>query len=38
VRLDWLEEAGPLAPLDRGNELSARLRTELFEPVRLAAG
>jgi pimeloyl-ACP methyl ester carboxylesterase len=38
VRLDWLEEAGSLAPLDRGNELSARLRTELFEPVRLAAG
>jgi len=38
VRLDWLEEAGALAPLDRGNELSSRLRTELFEPVRLAAG
>jgi pimeloyl-ACP methyl ester carboxylesterase len=38
VRLDRLEEAGPLAPLDRAAGLSVRLRTELFEPVRLAAG
>jgi pimeloyl-ACP methyl ester carboxylesterase len=38
VRVDCLEEAGALAPLDRAAELSARLRTELFEPVRLAAG
>ncbi|MGA0175702.1 MAG: alpha/beta fold hydrolase [Chthoniobacterales bacterium] len=38
VRVDWLEEAGALAPLDRSGQLSLRLRTELFEPVRLAAG
>ena len=38
VRLEWLEEAGALAPLDRVADLSGRLRTELFEPVRLAAG
>lgn len=38
IRLDWLEEAGALAPLDRAADLTDRLRTELFEPVRLAAG
>ncbi len=38
IRFDWLEEAGALAPLDRAADLSGRLRTELFEPVRLAAG
>jgi len=38
VRLDLLKGAGGLAPLDRAGDLSARLRTELFEPVRLAAG
>lgn len=38
VRIDSLAEAGPLAPLDRSVELMERLRTELFEPVRLAAG
>lgn len=38
IRFDLLEQAGALAPLDRSADLSARLRTELFEPVRLAAG
>lgn len=36
VRLEWLEESGPLAPLDRSEDLTARLRVELFEPVRAA--
>jgi len=38
VRVDSLEEAGPLAPIDRSLKLTERLRTELFDPVRLAAG
>lgn len=38
VRLDWLEECGPLAPLDRADDLTARLRVELFEPVRVVSG
>jgi len=38
LRLDWLEECGPLAPLDRPDDLVARLQVELFEPVRVAAG
>jgi pimeloyl-ACP methyl ester carboxylesterase len=38
VRLDSLEEAGALAPLDRAIVLVERLRTEVFEPVRLAGG
>lgn len=37
VRVDLLPDAGALAPLDRPAELAERLRTELFEPVRLAA-
>lgn len=38
VRLDWLPSAGALAPLDDPDDLAARLRSELFEPVRLASG
>ena len=38
VRLEILEDAGPLAPLDRAGELADRLRAEIFEPVRLATG
>jgi len=38
LRVASLEEAGPLAPLDRPLNLTERLRTELLEPVRLAAG
>ena len=38
LRADLLEDAGALAPLDAAAHLAARLRTELFEPVRLAAG
>ena len=38
LRLDWLEECGPLAPLDRSDDLVSRLQVELFEPVRVAAG
>ena len=36
VRVDWLDESGPLAPLDRADDLAARLRVELFQPVRVA--
>lgn len=36
VRVEWLDGAGSLAPLDRPDDLAARLRTELFEPVRVA--
>lgn len=36
VRVDWLDECGPLAPLDRADDLAARLRVELFQPVRVA--
>jgi haloalkane dehalogenase len=36
VRVDDLEPCGALAPLDRPGELTARLRVELFQPVRLA--
>lgn len=36
VRVEWLEDCGPLAPLDRPEDLAARLRVELFEPVRVA--
>lgn len=36
VRLEWLEQTGPLAPLDRAGDLTARLRIELFEPVHMA--
>jgi len=35
VPFDWLDECGPLAPLDRPPDLTARLRVELFEPVRV---
>lgn len=38
VRFDWLDECGPLAPLDRAEDLTARLRVELFEPVRAVQG
>jgi len=38
LRLDWLDECGPLAPLDRADDLVARLQVELFQPVRVAAG
>ena len=38
VRLDWLDECGPLAPFDRADDLTARLRVELFEPVRVVEG
>jgi hypothetical protein len=34
--LVWLEECGPLAPLDRSGDLTARLQRELFSPVRMA--
>lgn len=37
VRIDTLPACGPLAPLDRPAELTARLSEELFQPVRLAA-
>ena len=36
VRVDWLDECGRLAPLDRADDLAARLRVELFQPVRVA--
>lgn len=36
VRLDWLDDCGPLAPLDRTEELCRLLMTELFQPVRAA--
>ncbi len=36
VRVETLDQCGPLAPLDRPADLTARLRVELFEPVRLA--
>lgn len=36
TRFEWLESCGPLAPLDRAADLTARLRAELFEPVRVA--
>jgi pimeloyl-ACP methyl ester carboxylesterase len=36
VRLELLEDCGPLAPLDRAEELTARIRVELFTPVRVA--
>lgn len=35
VRLDELENCGPLAPLDRAHDLTTRLKAELFQPVRL---
>lgn len=36
VRIDQLPEYGALAPLDRSADLAARLRVELFSPVRVA--
>ncbi len=36
LRLEWLDDCGPLAPLDRATDLTARLRVELFEPVHVA--
>ncbi|MBU3664807.1 MAG: alpha/beta hydrolase [Chthoniobacterales bacterium] len=36
VRLDHLPGFGSLAPLDRSADLAARLRVELFSPVRVA--
>lgn len=36
VRLEVLEDCGPLAPLDRPGELVSLLQAELFHPVRLA--
>lgn len=36
VRLDQLTDCGALAPLDRSADLAARLRVELFSPVRVA--
>jgi len=36
VRIDWLDPYGPLAPLDRAEDMAARLRRELFAPVRVA--
>ncbi len=36
VRVEWLDDCGPLAPLDRPEDISARLRVELFEPVHVA--
>jgi pimeloyl-ACP methyl ester carboxylesterase len=36
VRLDWLDDCGPLAPLDRAADLTSRLQVELFQPVHLA--
>ncbi|MEX1010137.1 MAG: hypothetical protein WEC72_02215, partial [Chthoniobacterales bacterium] len=38
VRFDWLDECGPLATLDRPEDLTARLRVELFEPVHAVPG
>ncbi len=35
VRVDLLDECGPLAPLDRADDVAARLRVELFEPIRV---
>jgi haloalkane dehalogenase len=37
VRIELLDQCGPLAPLDLADDLAARLRVELFEPVHLAA-
>ena len=36
LRLDWLDDCGPLAPLDRSGDLTGRLQRELFTPVRVA--
>lgn len=36
LRLDWMDECGPLAPLDRAGDLTGRLQRELFTPVRMA--
>jgi pimeloyl-ACP methyl ester carboxylesterase len=36
VRLDWLDDCGPLAPLDRVADLTSRLQVELFQPVHVA--
>lgn len=36
LRLDWLDDCGPLAPLDHSADLIERLRKELFSPVRMA--
>jgi hypothetical protein len=38
LRLDWLEGCGPLAPLDRSEDLVSGFQLELFQPVRVAAG
>jgi hypothetical protein len=38
ARLEWLDESGPLAPLDRADDLAARLQVELFQPVRVVGG
>lgn len=38
LRFDTLNGVGALAPLDRPVEIESLLRTELFEPVRLAVG
>jgi hypothetical protein len=36
LRLDWMDECGPLAPLDLAGDLTGRLQRELFTPVRMA--
>ena len=38
ARLEWLDDSGPLAPLDRADDLAARLQVELFQPVRVVGG
>lgn len=38
TRVDRLENCGPLAPLDRAEDLTARLQTELFQPMRVMKG
>ncbi len=35
TRVDRLENCGPLAPLDQAENLTTRLQTELFQPMRM---
>jgi len=36
IRLQWMDDDGPLAPLDRSGEMVQRLQTEILHPVHLA--
>jgi hypothetical protein len=37
IRLQWMDDDGPLAPLDRPGEMVQRLQTEILHPVHLAS-